>query len=218
MRKGRRWMLALQRQVEATWVATLDNDSVLCRDHGPELDVEPLGVELSFALVAVRVLDLEVFDRSCGTNYRDHRQGCPEGRVVDGLTLMRNSEVHVPVVVDPGISRALSVPIMREGEVWPFRGQFRIFPSWLEFDELPSAVQETTKTAERCKTSYQEFVGGRLILDSLLDAVKFFHECDPTIAAVDERGELLHFPLPAVLSVSGDRRHPLDEVICGPTL
>jgi hypothetical protein len=44
-------MLALQRQVEATWVATLDNDSTLCLDHGPELDIEPVAVELAFALV-----------------------------------------------------------------------------------------------------------------------------------------------------------------------
>ena len=202
-------MLALQRQVEAAWLATLENDSVLCRDHGPELDLEPLGVELAFALVAVRVLDLEVFDGRNDRAYQAHRANRAEGRVVNGFTLMRNAEVHLPIVVDPGVKRALSVPVLRPGQVWPFRGQFRLFPSWRPFDELPTDVRETKMTANRCKDSYREHVAGKLILDTLLDAVRFFYGCDPSLAAVADSGELLHFPLPAVLPVSGDRRHPL---------
>jgi hypothetical protein len=208
-------MLALQRQVETTWVATFENDSVLCRDHGPELDIEPVGVELAFALVAVRVLDLEVFVRCHGSAYEAHRGGCGEGRVVDGMTLMRNAEIHLPDVVDPGVDRALSVPVLRPGQAWPFRGQFRLFPSWRQLDELPSDVRETKKTAGRCIASYRDCVAGKLIVDTLLDAVRFFYDCDPSLAAVADDGELLHFPLLAVLPADGDRHHPLESLATG---
>jgi hypothetical protein len=207
--KGRRWMLALQRQVEATWLATLNHDSVLCQDHGLEVDIEPLGVELTFALIAVRVLDFEVFVRSHGEAYEAHRAACIEGRTVEGFTLIRNAEVHLPVVVDPMVERALSVPVPRARHAWPYQGQFRLFPAWREFDQLPPEVRATEGTANRCKASYRDHVGGKLILDTLLDAVRFFYECDPSLGAVSDDGGLLHFPLPAVLSVSGERRHPL---------
>jgi hypothetical protein len=211
--KGRRWMLALQRQVAATWLATLDNVSGLCRTHGPELDIEPVGVELAFALIAVRVLDLTVFNGGPDQDYQTHRSASDEGQVVDGMTLMRNAEVHLGAVVDPGVDRALSVPPWFVGQPWPFpvhfRGQFRLFPSWRPFDELPREVRETERTHQRCKDNYREHVGGKLVLDTLLDAVRFFYECDPSIAATDEEGALLHFPLPVVLPVSGDRLHPL---------
>jgi hypothetical protein len=205
-------MLALQRQVAATWVATFEHDSVLCRDHGLELDIEPVGVELAFALVAVRVLDHEVFAGSHGSAYERQRGGCDEGRVVDGMTLMRNVEIHVPDVLDPGVDRALSVPVLRLGQALPFRGQFRLFPSWRQFDELPREVRETKKTATHSIASYREFVAGKLIVDSLLDTVRFFYACDPSIAAVTDDGELLHFPLPTLLPVDGDRHHPLESL------
>jgi hypothetical protein len=204
-------MLALQRQVRATWLATLENDSVLCREHGPELDLEPLGVELAFALVATRVLDLEVFARGCGDAYEQHRASCVEGRVVDGMTLMRNAETHLPMVVNPQVARALSAPFSPTGPPWPFSGQFRLFPSWLTFDELPAEVRETEKTRPRCKMSYRDCVAGKLILDTLLDAVRFFYDCDPSLAALDEDGALRYFPLPDVLGVPDDRRHPLED-------
>ena len=195
--------------VGATWLATMENDSVLCRDHGPELDLAPLSVELAFALVAVRALDLEIFDGRSNRAYQTLRASRVEGRVVEGFTLMRNADIHLPSVVDPGIDRALSVPVMPPGQVWPFRGQFRLFPFWRPFDDLPADVRETKLTANRCKESYREHVAGKLILDTLLDAVRFFYECDPSVAAVDGSGELLHFPLPTVLPTRGDRRHPL---------
>jgi hypothetical protein len=208
-------MLALQRQVEATWVATFENDSVLCREHGPELDIEPVGVELAFALVAIRVLDLEVFVRCHGSIYEAHRGGCSEGRLIDGMTLMRNAELHLPDVVDPGVERVLNVPLLRPGQAWPFRSEFRLFPSWRQLYELPKDVRETTKTAGHCIASYGDYVAGKLIIDSLLDAVRFFYDCDPSLAAVGDDGELLHFPLPAVLSVDGDRHHPLESLANG---
>jgi hypothetical protein len=201
-------MLALQRQVRASWLATLENDTALCREHGLEIDLEPLGIEVAFALVAVRVLDLEVFDGRNDRAYQAHRASCTHGRVVDGMTLLRNAEIHFPGVIDPEIARAVSVPILREGEHWPFNGQFRVFPTWRPFQDLPEAVQKSAQTAERCKISYRTHLASALVIDSLLDAVRFFYECDPSLAMIDDKGELLHFPFPAVL-VDGDRRHPL---------
>ena len=206
--KGRRWMLALQRQVRASWLATLENDTTLCREHGLEVDLEPLGVEVAFALVAVRVLDLVVFDGGNDRAYQAHRATCPHGGAVDGMTLLRNAEIHLPEVIDPEIARAVSVPILREDERWPFNGRFRIFPTWRPLVDLPETVQRSPQTAERCKVSYQTHLAGALVLDGLLDAVRFFYECDPSLAMTDDKGELLHFPFPPVL-VDGDRRHPL---------
>jgi hypothetical protein len=83
------------------------------------------------------------------------------------MTLMRNGEIHLADVVDPGVDRVLSVPVSHPGQAWPFRGQFRLLPSY---------------------------------------------DRDPSLAAVAEDGELLHFPLPSWLPVDGDRRHPLESV------
>ena len=201
-------MLALQRQVRASWLATLENDTTLCREHGLEVDLEPLGVEVAFALVAVRVLDLVVFDGGNDRAYQAHRATCPHGGAVDGMTLLRNAEIHLPEVIDPEIARAVSVPILREDERWPFNGRFRIFPTWRPLVDLPETVQRSPQTAERCKVNYQTHLAGALVLDGLLDAVRFFYECDPSLVMTDDKGELLHFPFPPVL-VDGDRRHPL---------
>jgi hypothetical protein len=202
-------MLALQSQVARTWLATFDNDSSMCRVHGLELDLEPVAVELAFALVAIRVLDRQVFDDSFGTAYQAHRAECREGRVVDGLTLIRNAEVHCADVLDPGVDRVLSIPPFPVGQAWPGTGEFRLLPSWREFDELPLDVRETRRTASRCKVSYREHVAGDLVMDTLQDAVKFFCECDPSMPSTDDEGELCHFPLPELLPVAGERLHPL---------
>lgn len=106
----------------------------------------------------------------------------------------------------------MSVPILRPGQALPFRGQFRLFPSWRQLDELPREVRETEKTAARSIASYRDCVAGKLIVDTLLDAVRFFYDCDPSIAAATDDGELLHFPLPTVLPVNGDRHHPLESL------
>jgi hypothetical protein len=201
-------MLALQRQTARTWTATFDNDSSLCRVHGLELDLEPVAVELAFALVAVRALDSQVFGDAFGSAYQSHRAQCREGRVVDGLTLIRNAEVHCPDILDPGIDRVLSIPPVLVGNARPATGQFRLLPSWRTFDNLPLDVRETRRTASRCKISYREHVAGNLVMDTLLDAVKFFRECDPSMPATDN-GELRHFPLLALLPVAGERLHPL---------
>jgi hypothetical protein len=204
-----RWMLSLPRRVEATWWATLNHDSVLCREHGPELDLAPFGAELAPALLAIRILDYEVFDKSWGGAYREHRANCSDGHVVDGLTVIRNAAVHMPVSLDPGVERALSAPLLFGADAWPFSGRFRLIPSWRRLDELPSELRETNLTRPRCKASYRDAVAGELVIDTLLAAVRFFYECDPSIAAVDAHGQLRHFPLPTVLPVVGERYHPL---------
>jgi hypothetical protein len=129
------------------------------------------------------------------------------------MTLMRNAELHLLDVVDPGVDRALSIPVLRPGQAWPFRGQFRLFPSWRQLDDLPTELRETKRTAARCIASYRDCVAGKLIIDTLLDAVRFFHQCDPSLAAMADDGELLHFPLPALLPVDGDRYHPLESLV-----
>ena len=210
--KAHRWMLALQRQVRATWIATVDNNSVLCRTHGVEPDVAPVGVELALALVAVRVLDLEVFHHGHGQRYFDHRASTAEGRVVDGMTLIRNAEVHLPTVVDPQIDAALGIPWeWLDSDEWPYASQFQLAPAWLPFADLPEEVRDHAGTSSRCKDTYAEALAGRLVVDTLLDAVAFFAGCDPTVAARDSDGELACFPLPEFLPIDGQRFHPLES-------
>ena len=210
--KAKRWMLALQRQVRATWIATVDNNSVLCRTHGIESDVAPVGVELALALVAVRVLDLEVFHHGHGQRYEDHRASKPGGRVVDGMTLIRNAEVHLPTVVDPQVDAALSIPLeWLDSDEWPYASQYQLAPVWLPFADLPEEVRDHDRTSSRCKDSYADALAGRLVVDTLLDAVAFFRECDPAVAARDSDGELACFPLPEFLPIDGQRFHPLES-------
>lgn len=148
---AQRWMFALQRQVRATWIATIDNATSLCEDHGMEVDVEPVAVELTFALVAVRVLDKEVFTSSHGLTYEGHRNH--ECAVINGMTLIRNTAVHVTRTLDPRVERALSVPWQWRSSVdWPYQGQFQLLPSWVQWSELPTEIARHERTREGVRT------------------------------------------------------------------
>jgi hypothetical protein len=57
--------------------------------------------------------------------------------------------------------------------------------------------------------AYDEGAAGRPILDTLLDAFKFFDNCDPRLAERDSAGQLVGFPLvPLPLANRYRRLHP----------
>ncbi len=186
--KAALWLRGLHRAVARCWLATIE-------------DPEAIAIETAFAVVAVRVLDLVVYDEFAGGAYQTHREHSPEGEVVRGLTLVRNAEIHMVEVIEPGIGRLTSIPAES-------RTVTRVHPHWKPYGELPSAVQADTKTAPSCHAAYQSSVGEELVIETLLDVCKFFHELDPTVVPVGPDGEPLHFPLPYLLEHNYERRHP----------
>ncbi|MEX1005802.1 MAG: hypothetical protein WD156_10600 [Acidimicrobiia bacterium] len=200
--KGRRWMRALQRQVADAWAATTETDTSLCGVHGMEAECEVVAISTAFAVTAARVVDYEVFHAEHGQAYLDAKQSERQGQVVDGLVLIRNAEIHLPVILDPDVPRVLSL-LTRDG-----RSAFRVVPKWKPYGQLPPDVQNNTKTSKRCHAAYQATVAGEPVIETLLDAIAWFVKCDPSLAHRDEAGELMGFPLPELWQHDYERRHP----------
>jgi hypothetical protein len=199
LRAGHRKMHALQRQIHHVWMATTQTETSL---HS--VDAETVSIDLASALVTTRTLDLEIFTRefpgpSKGIPglYEKHRNGCREGRIVRGFTLIRNAEAHVRDVIDLNVIRMINV-----GAEW------RVFPAWKQYADLPRAVTNASRTAPAAKRAYREAVGGELVIETLLDALKFFLACDPKLARRDDDEELEYFPLPEFVQHDYERRHP----------
>jgi len=195
--KGRHWMRALQRQVADAWASTTETDTSLCRIHGMETECEVVAISTAFAVTAVRILDNEVFCKEHGQAYLDAKTSDRQGKVVDGLVLIRNAEIHLPVILDPDVQRVLSLG-----------SAFRVVPKWRPYDQLPADVQNNTKTSERCHAAYRTAVEGEPVIETLLDAIAWFVKCDPSLAQRDEAEELKHFPLPELWQHEYERRHP----------
>lgn len=195
-------MHALQRQVRATWFATIETDTTLCRDHGLEVEAEAVAIEAAFAVTAVRVLDLECFQRGATAGYPDQRDSTDDGRVVSAMNLIRNAEIHLPVVLDPDVHRTVGVPMADQSQ------RFRVFPKWVPYTELPRAIRDNTRTRPKAHEHYRSSLEGRFVVETLLDAVSFFHACDPTITRYDGTGEIDFFPLPEIAQHDYERRHP----------
>ncbi|MFM9540049.1 hypothetical protein [Streptomyces turgidiscabies] len=201
--KGRLKMRTLALGISRIWEASATTSTTLCRDHGMEVDTERIEMEIGPALVTIRTLDLEVIQRSQGPDknsegwrrYETARNADDQGRAVQGLTLLRNADTHAAAVVD-----------VSPDQVFGGTTGFRVFPVWKLYDELPEAVRGSHGN----KRAYQEAVGGRLVIETLLDAFAFLNRCDPTLASRDlKTGELEFFPLKHYASPVGyERRHP----------
>lgn len=199
--KGRRWMRALQRQIADVWHAMIETDTFLCPQHGMVAEAEVVAISTAFAATAVRVLDLEVFQREHNDTYLEALKTNPKGQVVDGLLLIRNAEIHMPVILDPNVDQVLS---FYDGS----KQLFRVRPKFRPYTELPTEVKQSTGTAERCHIAYKATVQGQDVIEVLLDSLQWFLECDPSFAYLDGAGELKHFPLPELWEHGYERRHP----------
>ena len=202
-------MHALQRQVRATWLATVETDTTLCRDHGLEVEAEAVAIESAFAVTAVRVLDLECFQRGGTPGYTDHRDDTDDGRVVSAMNLIRNAEIHLPVILDPDVHRTVGVTMADHTQ------RFRVFPTWVPYARLPQVIRDSIRTKDnrnatrsRAHDHYASSLEGRFVVETLLDAVRFFDACDPTITRHDESGDIDFFPLPEIAQHDYERRHP----------
>jgi hypothetical protein len=57
--------------------------------------------------------------------------------------------------------------------------------------------------------AYRSHLAGRLVTETMLDALAFFLRCDPSLARRTSEGELEHFPLPELIQHDPyERRHP----------
>jgi hypothetical protein len=205
--KGLQKMHGLALYISHVWDATASTDTALHRGHGLVVDSERVALEIAPALAAIRTLDLEVIRNSQADQqpYLDLQKTDPQGQVVLGLVLARNADIHLPATLDVPVDR-----VVGEGD------GFRVMPSWQPYDQLPTVVRGNKRTqnngkgtSEHSHNAYRDAVGGRLVIETLLDAFAFFLRCDPTLALrVPETGELAYFPLPPYTIHDYERLHP----------
>jgi hypothetical protein len=167
----------------------------LCRDHGVEFEnIDGVLFAADHALVSIRTLD-QLFESSDMPVYLPLRDA--SGGVVRGLTGPRNAAVHFDDIVEPDVKRAI-------GPVDGYR--FIIFPRWKVRAAIPAAA--FSGTAQGALKSYDSVVAGRLLHDTLMDALKFFDDCDGSLLPRDGGGQIAGLPL-APLPVGGYfRLHP----------
>lgn len=222
--KARQWCRALQRQIRATWWAAVETDTHLAPDGAVHDEAEAVMVEAGLSVAAIQVLYeifLGAYPRSSPHDptpsaFEAYSYSDPEGQAVSGLKLIRNGEMHADSIVVPDVQRVVGVTF-DDGT----RG-YRVFPHWAVYSALPTEVRDAhhpppkkqlntlgkLKTNQTHHTHYQQAVGGRPVIEVLLDALAFFSRCDPRIVRVNGDGSPLHFPLEPISERDYERRHP----------
>jgi len=193
-------MRKFQREVAAVWSATVDDEVVFSRGSGPEVDTEKFAIITEAPTITLRTLDQEFFQKHV-PSYSDLRSSRDDGKTLRGLTVVRNSHVHSRLTTDPNLFRVVG-PM---GPLW------RLYASWPNFDDLPSDIQTGQHSpSATLQAVYEQNVAGRDVIDTLLDALKFFVVCDPSIAKWTDDDQLDGFPLPELAGPSSEyqRMHP----------
>jgi hypothetical protein len=201
--KGQRAVRSLQAQIARAWVAATETETFLT-PGGMQAECEAVAIEVGHALVSLRTVDKDVLHHSYGDAYLTAKAASDRGLVVDGLVLIRNSEVHLPVVVDPNPDRVIG---NLDG--------FRVLPTWKPYADLPTEVRQNTRTAPRCHDAYRTHVERSLVIETLLDALGWVLECDPALAHRADDGGLVGFPLPGMNGPLYERRHPDELSVVG---
>jgi hypothetical protein len=193
VRKGELKMYGLMVEIRQFWRVCGE-----VRGHlapGGQLDIEDLDdviVALDHALVSIRTLDLEVFQRSDEQTYLTARDDATsrQGQTVRALTAPRNSAVHHADVVDPAIASAA-------GPMPETRDVFLINPRWKPRSELPERMFQDDKGKPRATMAkaYDDACAGLPVLDTLLDAFAFFDTLAPQLARRQDDGRWEGFPL-----------------------
>ncbi len=220
--KARQWCRAIQRQVEATWWAAIETDTQPAAGGELHLEAEAVMVEAALSVAAIQVLYeifLAAYPRKkqgdmTSSAFEAHSLDSEQGKVVSGLKLVRNGEMHAETISVPNVQRTVGVPFTDETY------GYRVFPHWVEYPELPHEFRSARHPPKKGKTTgdlktnqvhhdnYDSAVGGQLVIETLLDALGFFARCDPRIVSIDEHGEARHFPLPSIVERDYERRHP----------
>jgi hypothetical protein len=181
--KGLLWMRAVRRRTLDYWYATAE-------------DPEAAHVEAALATVAVNVVDEAVFERSHGDGYRGHRQVHPQGRVMMGLELIRNCEIHATELSDLSTTATFGVPELG----------FRQLLGWPDFDSLPVDYRQQQDGEPRARgearDAYRKWVAGRPVIETLLDAIAYFELLDSRLRPVETVDLRYSFVPPVPLGVN----------------
>ncbi len=176
--KGLLWMRALRRCTLDYWYATAE-------------DPEAAHIEAALATVAVNVVDEAIFERSHGDRYCDHRRAHPQGRVVMGLELIRNCEIHATELSDLTTTATFGVPELG----------FRQVLAWPDFECLPVDYRQQQDGEPRARgearDAYRKWVARRPVIETLLDAIAYFELLDSRLRAA-ETVDLRYSFVPAV--------------------
>jgi hypothetical protein len=193
---------ALAEAIDHTWTATVRSDVALYPGSRFDIDCEQVVIEAASALVVARTIDQQ-FEKLLAPNdpdaYKKLRDNDVDGRVVRGLTLIRNADTHANSVIEMDSNRVVGG-----------MGGWRVFPVWKEHAALPAEIQNLTGTAPGVHKRYRDWVGGRPVVETLLDVMRFFDRCDPSLARRSESGDLEGFPLGDLGTLGYDCRHPYD--------
>lgn len=200
----RRKYRSLGDAINRVWSATVNSDVAMYRE-GFRIDTEQVSIDTADAVTVIRTIDLsisELLNSADRTRYEALRAHDPDGRVVRGLLLIRNSEVHRHAPIDTDTDRLVS----GFGDcIW------RVFPQWKAYTELPAEVRALGRNESRGPHDrYQDSVAGRLVIETLMDAMRFFDRCDPTLTRRSEAGDIAGFPLPPFIEHIYECRHPYD--------
>ncbi|MFF3489404.1 hypothetical protein ACFYXC_40165 [Streptomyces sp. NPDC002701] len=174
--KGLRYMREIRRAILAYWYATME-------------DPEAAALEVRRVASAVNILDEAVFVPAHGDSYCQHRAHDPLGKVVMGLELIRNCEEHSPVLFEQLLEPMahFSVPV----SLGPT--PMRVPYSWALYADMPAryvqldpgATTNQKRARAEAQDAYRKEVGGRPVIDTLFDAVRFFQALDPRLTADD---------------------------------
>ncbi|SRR6266568_3929944 len=190
---------ALAEAIGRTWEATVRSDVAMYPGRF-DIDCEQVVIDAASALVIARTIDqqfeslLAPIDRDA---YKKFRDGDTDGRIVRGLVLIRNADTHADSVIEMDSNRAVGG-----------RGGWRVFPVWKAHADLPVDIQNLSGTAPGVHRRYRDWVGGRLVVETLLDVMRFFDRCDPSLTRRSESGDLQGFPLVDMGARGYDCLHP----------
>ncbi|MFE1595460.1 hypothetical protein [Nocardia sp. NPDC058705] len=191
---------ALAEAIGRTWTATVRSDVALHPGSRFDIDCEQVVIDAANALVIARTIDQE-FEGLLAPNdqeaYKKFRDDDTDGRIVRGLTLIRNADTHADSVIEMDSNRVVGGA-----------GGWRVFPVWKEHADLPVEIQNLHRTASGVHKRYRDWVAGRLVVETLLDVMRFFDRCDPSLARRSESGDLQGFPLIEMGAQGYDCLHP----------
>ncbi|GIG02111.1 hypothetical protein [Catellatospora citrea] len=170
------YMRALRRSVYSYWYATMEGR-------------EAAMIEAAAATMTINILDEAIFQDSAGPAYCDHRAKDRLGRVVMGLELIRNCETHSPIAYDDLLvmTHVYGVPLT-DGT-----NTYREVYKWAEYAELPAQYVEIASSASanqkrarrEAQGAYRDAVQGRVVVETLFDAINFFERIEPRLVAKD---------------------------------
>jgi hypothetical protein len=189
-------MRTLQKQIGAVWAAQQE-------------DLQAVTIELALAVTAVRVLDLEIFEASAGRSYRDSRSADRRGAAINGMTLVRNAEIHMPVTLD-SLARSTLSGVRTDIAAGTHENYEFMDAVWQPYDALPDQVRESERIAQRCHSGYQTSLELRRVTETLFQAFTFYAGLAPEAVSRDARGGIHGFPLKPARGTRGIyyRMHP----------